>query len=117
MSLSSSSEAVTKDVLDKSEEELGIYLAHHFVSKTFGLIRMENDRPFPLQALFLTFEAPVLPTSTFIGYDTVPVYPYIRNPIQCLHFQRFGHTKEVCLKLSLWRLYWAWTCVPVHHPT
>ncbi|XP_042231780.1 uncharacterized protein LOC121872788 [Homarus americanus] len=37
-----------------------------------------------------------IPKEVLLGWDTVPVKPYIPRPIRCCHCQRYGHTAKKC---------------------
>ena len=44
----------------------------------------------------LTFGTPDLPTKIKVGYLSVPIKPYIPNPLRCFRCQRFGHHRDQC---------------------
>jgi len=46
----------------------------------------------------LTFCTPAVPEDLHIGYISVPVTPYIPNPLRCFKCQRFGHGEKSCNK-------------------
>ncbi|GFX96291.1 putative RNA-directed DNA polymerase from transposon X-element [Trichonephila clavipes] len=46
--------------------------------------------------LILTFSTPDLPQTVKNGLHTMPVRPYIPNPLRCFQCQRYGHSKNVC---------------------
>jgi hypothetical protein len=59
--------------------------------------------------MFLTFEVPTLPSSVLVGYGRVHL-PVDTNPyVVLLVPEVWIHSTKVCLKPSLWRLWWPWT--------
>ena len=44
----------------------------------------------------LTFGTSDLPTKIKVGYLSVPIKPYIPNPLRCFRCQRFGHHRDQC---------------------
>lgn len=47
--------------------------------------------------VFLTFASPQIPDTVKIGYESVPVRPYVQRPMRCFRCQKFGHTALRCL--------------------
>jgi hypothetical protein len=66
------------------------------IPKAYRLIGKRDNKPFPLHTVFLTFEVLSLPASIHVGYERVPVHPYIPNPMRCYQCQKFGHTQQRC---------------------
>ena len=55
-----------------------------------------NDQIILTNTYILTFNKPELPKSIKAGFLSLPITPYIPNPLRCFHCQRFGHSKTVC---------------------
>ena len=47
-------------------------------------------------SVILTFAMETLPSRVFIGYESVPVRPFIPSPMRCFQCQRFGHIATRC---------------------
>lgn len=70
MSLRSSWGVITNILDGMSDKEIKICLAHQFLSKAYRLVWRRDDKPFPLQTMFLTFEVlTLLPRSILVEYD------------------------------------------------
>jgi hypothetical protein len=121
MSLHSSWGVMITDILDGMSDEIQICLAHHFFfSKAYGLVTKRDDKPFPLQTMFLTFEVlTVLARSIFVEYEGAFVCLFFPNPMWRFQCPRSGHGTMVCLEPSLWQLWWFWvwqsTCPSLLH--
>jgi hypothetical protein len=68
-SLNSSRGVIHSDSLDgMSDEEIPCALTDQFVSLAYRLIGEWDNKPFPLCAIFLTFQVPTLPAYPHVGY-------------------------------------------------
>ena len=88
---------VSTDGLDGLDnEEIQLELADQCVSQAYRLTKRSDGDIVPLRTVFLTFERPSLPEYIRVGYERVPVRPYVPNPMRCFRCQRFGHTQVRC---------------------
>jgi hypothetical protein len=83
-----------------SEKEILEGLATQHVTSIFRLKakqaanRQNNDEYSGL--CFITFNCSELPEHIKVGYEIIPVKPYIPNPIRCYKCLQFEHTKDKC---------------------
>jgi hypothetical protein len=80
-----------------SDEEIQSALADRFVARAYRLIEKRDNKPFPLHTTFLIFEVPSLSLYLHVGYERVPIRPYVPNPMRCYRCRKFGHTQQRCV--------------------
>ena len=56
----------------------------------------KNGEQVPTGTVFLTFNSPVLPRRLSLGFTSIPIDPFIPNPMRCFRCQKLGHTIGRC---------------------
>ena len=85
-----------RDLEGVSEEEMCESLSSQGVSIVKRISMRRNNELIPTNTLILTFSKPILPESVKAGYLSIPVVPYIPNPLRCFKCQKFGHGQNTC---------------------
>lgn len=85
-----------RDLRDCSDEEVleafrpqGVIFIKHIMAKKEGA-------SLPTNTFILTFSKPIPPKSVKAAYLSLPVEPFIPNPLRCFNCQKFGHGKNTC---------------------
>ena len=71
-------------------------LASQQVTEVTRISVTRNGEKQNTHTYILTFGTSDLPTKIKVGYLSVPIKPYIPNPLRCFHCQRFGHHRDKC---------------------
>jgi len=79
-----------------SNEEIVEELADQGVIGSSNVIKDGNKTTG--NTFILSFCTPEVPEDLQIGYISVPITPYIPNPLRCFKCQRFGHGEKGCNK-------------------
>lgn len=85
-----------RELLDCTLEEVKAELKSQLVSDVVRIMRKDNGNLVPTAGLILTFSSPNPPTKLFVGYMSISVRPYFRNPQRCFKCQKYGHSSKVC---------------------
>ena len=86
------------ELRDCETEEILDELSDQGVTEVFRVSSFNNGERKRTNTLFLTFNAPSIPSYVKVGYLRVKVDPYIPNPIRCFKCHKFGHFQSVCTK-------------------
>jgi hypothetical protein len=84
------------DLLYVEVEEIQREMASQGVSHVRRLTTKRNGERVNSTSVVLTFLNDKLPEKVFIGYESVPVRPFIPAPMRCFQCQRFGHIATRC---------------------
>ena len=86
----------SRDLESVSEKEMSENLSSQGVISVKRISFRRNDVLVPTNTFILTFNSPTLPESVKAGYLSIPVVPYIPNPLRCFNCQKFGHGQTTC---------------------
>ena len=86
----------SRDLEGVSEDEMVENLSSQGVTSVKRIQIRRNNEFIPTNTLILTFNKPLLPQSVKAGYLSIPVEPYIPNPLRCFKCQKFGHGQTTC---------------------
>jgi hypothetical protein len=84
------------DLLHVEVEEIQREMASQGVIHARRLTTKRNGEIINTTSVVLTFSFDSLPEKVFIGYESVPVRPFIPAPMRCFQCQRFGHVATRC---------------------
>lgn len=84
------------DLVYLTKDELLEELKSQNVIDIYRVTRKVDNRVENTPTLILTFGTPDLPTKVRVGYYSVPVRQYIRNPARCFRCHVFSHTAKYC---------------------
>lgn len=83
-----------KDLRDIPDSEILAELESQFVSSVRRLGSGDSNNP---RSLFVaTFDRPQLPDRIVIGYLSIPLRPYIPQPMICTNCYQMGHRRSKC---------------------
>lgn len=84
------------DLLYVEVDEIKREMASQGVIEVRRLNAKRNGENINTTSVLLTFALEKLPEKVFIGYESVPVRPFIPSPVRCFQCQRFGHIATRC---------------------
>lgn len=86
-----------RDFKFMSDEQILLEMKSQYVTAIHRIkIRFGDKTGQDSGTYFLTFNQPTPPESIRSGYDSIPVRPFIPEPLRCFKCLRFGHTKFRC---------------------
>ncbi|XP_046389311.1 uncharacterized protein LOC124158135 [Ischnura elegans] len=95
--LSSSKGVVSHfDFLHLDAETISEEMASQGVTGCRKITSRRNGEIKITTSVILTFAMETLPSRVFIGYESVPVRPFIPSPMRCFQCQRFCHIAARC---------------------
>ena len=84
------------DLRDCSDEELLDEIKHEGVTHVKHIFTTKNGSKVPTNTFILTFSKPTAPKTIKASYLSIPVEPFIPNPLRCFNCQKFGHGRNTC---------------------
>lgn len=88
-----------RDIKLCADDELIAGLAEYGVCAIRRLKRRNNEGTLvDTASAVLTFQRSRIPSEVKMGYEIVPVRPYVPAPMRCFHCQKFGHSATRCEK-------------------
>jgi hypothetical protein len=84
------------ELRNSTETEMKEELKMYKVIEVRRILVRRNGVQVPTNTFILSFALPKPPTSIKAGYISIPVDPYVPNPLRCFKCQRFGHHQSNC---------------------
>lgn len=90
-----------RDFRDCDDEEILDALRPEGVTSLKHIHTKKNNTTTPTNTYILTFNRPTPPKSIRAAYLSIPVEPYVPNPLRCYNCQKFGHGKNACKRTAV----------------
>lgn len=78
------------------EEEILFELKAQNVTEVKKILKKEGETLKETGLIIFTFSTPELPLNINIGYEKIPMRPYIPLPMKCRNCHRYGHLAKFC---------------------
>lgn len=84
------------EFVDMDAADIVDNMADQNVIEARKITKMVDGNRRSTAAVILTFSGAKLPERVHVGYESVPVRPYIPNPLRCFKCQLYGHHGNSC---------------------
>jgi hypothetical protein len=85
-----------RELLDCSLDEIKKELKSVQVIDVVCIMKKESESLVATAGLILTFALPQPPEKLRVGYMSISVKPYFKNPQRCFRCQKYGHSSQGC---------------------
>ena len=85
-----------RDFVDMTEDEIVDNMYDQAVIGARKITKFVDGARRNTASVTLTFAVAKLPDRVDVGYERVPVRPYIPNPLRCFKCQLYGHHENAC---------------------
>ena len=88
----------SRELRNCSEHEMLEHLKDQNVTDVKRIHITKNGNKILTNTFVLQFDIPTVPPKIKAGFLSIPVEPFVPNPLRCFNCQRFGHHKDKCTK-------------------
>ena len=89
-----------RDLKHMSEAEIISFMSDQDVVDARKITRLEDNKREMTNSVILSFAKSKVPEKIIVGYEIIPVRPYVPRPMRCFKCQKFGHGSMRCQSLT-----------------